>query len=214
MPTLLADHCVNMRNLSRHCIWSSAELQRLDFAADSAAADVAAEEAAAAEPAGAASAEAAAGGERRPALGAASPPKPIKAAPAEHAATGIVTSPSSAPHESLTPMVGYNAQQADKDSASAYAVTALADATVAGAEGAAGGAAQQQAAPAAQDSAAAEAVDWEKVAEQADSHPAATALQPQGSVARLRAIFEQQTGYGPLRALTGPLAKLPSAQQY
>jgi hypothetical protein len=123
-----------------------------------------------------------------------SPPEPSEPGGAQQAAA-IATLPSSAPHESLMPTMGYDAQQADKDSASAYAVTALADAIV---DGAAAGAYEHQTALAAQTSAAAQAVDWQKVAEQADSHAAVAALHPQGSVARLRAIFEQQSGYAVL----------------
>jgi hypothetical protein len=162
-------------------------------AADSAAADVAAEEAAAAQPPEAAAGDGAIGSDSKPALPALRlvPPPAADEAVEARPATSIATLPSSAPHESLAPTMGYNAQQADKDSASAYAVTALADAIV---DGAPDGMPEHQAAMAAQNSAALQAVDWQKVAEQADSHAAAAALHPQGSVARLRAIFEQQSG--------------------
>jgi hypothetical protein len=167
-------------------------------AADSAAADVAAEEAALAQPADAATDHGVNSSDSRPVLRALRPTSPSErngslGSQQQAAPTGISTLPSSTPHESLSPTMGYDAQQADKDSASAYAVTALADAVV---DGAADGAAEQQTPLVAQSSAAAQAVDWQKVAEHADSHAAAAALHPQGSVARLRAIFEQQTGCG------------------
>jgi small-conductance mechanosensitive channel len=154
---------------------------------------VAAEEAAAAQPPEAAAGDGAIGSDSKPALPALRlvPPPAADGAVEARLATSIATLPSSAPHESLTPTMGYNAQQADENSASAYAVTALADAIV---DGAADSVSEHQAAAAAQSSAALQAVDWQKVAEQADSHAAAAALHPQGSVARLRAIFEQQSG--------------------
>ncbi len=116
-------------------------------------------------------------------------------------AIDLASAPSTPPQK-LTPTVGYNVSQADRDSASAYAVTALADATDAGVSEGSSGAGGQQLLPSAagRSGSIAEPVDWQRVARQADSLPAAAAAQPAGSVARLRAIFEQQTRYTPIHA--------------
>ena len=97
----------------------------------------------------------------------------------------VTASPAgSRPPQQLTETVGLDAKHADKDSASAYAVTALANAAHDGRPSA-------DAAPAA----TASPVDWQRVADQAEGQglPEARAgTRPAGSVARLRAMFEQQ----------------------
>ena len=183
------------------------------LAADTAAADTAAGQASAAasgqppastvpapaaepQPADRAAHQGAANKERQPSEDEVAPLRSQQQAMPSTAAAAITSAPST-PHQSLTPTVGYNASQADKDSASAYAVTALADATddQEGGASAAGAVGQPPlrggAAPGA--GSAAESVDWQRVAEQADTPlPAAASMHPAGSVARLRAIFEQQ----------------------
>lgn len=132
----------------------------------------------------------------QPGGNAAGSPKLPRIAAARSQPIPLASAPSTPPQK-LTPTVGFNASQADKDSASAYAVTALADATdIAAGNGDLGsGSGQQSPALAAADrnGSAATPVDWQRVAEQADPLPSAAMAHPAGSVARLRAIFEQQT---------------------